>query len=444
MTTAYGAGSVNAVKNRKNYWEIRIFLGTDAQGKNKYVRKGFKGTRKQVELRKAELLRQLSKGGLSKYEDLTFGEYARFYFNDVLCVEKEGRENTIEFYRSILDNHLIPKLGRIKFSKMTYSLIQTYLRELKNTKKQRGTGTLTANSRDRIITVFKAIVRHAVQTEIIPPMPWLDRVKKPNARIEDGGTNKAYALSRDEAVELLNLSKEGKYFPFIALALATGMHISELMGLTWQDMDLETVTPTVSFWRTLGKVGEYRYPKNNNRVRKLSIDQKTAQVMRAHKATCMERLPGFSEDMSPFVNLEPGHPGGKFGQSVGVGETWNIAATSKYVKKLMVKMGLPAEASLKSTRHTHATDLLLAGVPLSTVSERLGHADITMTHRTYQHVMNQLDAMVVKALEKLDYLEAETHEIEKDATKDATNQEIALLEFSTIGDFVPENGVLAR
>ena len=53
----------------------------------------------------------------------------------------------------------------------------------------------------------------------------------------------------------------------------------------------------------------------------------------------------------------------------------------------------PAEplphARLHDLRHTHATTLLLAGVPVHVVAARLGHADPSITLRVYAHVINQ-------------------------------------------------------
>ncbi len=46
-------------------------------------------------------------------------------------------------------------------------------------------------------------------------------------------------------------------------------------------------------------------------------------------------------------------------------------------------------ARLHDLRHVHATMLLLAGVPVHVVSERLGHADPSITLRVYAHVIRQ-------------------------------------------------------
>jgi len=55
-------------------------------------------------------------------------------------------------------------------------------------------------------------------------------------------------------------------------------------------------------------------------------------------------------------------------------------------KKLVARSGIP-RIRLHDLRHTHATLLLKAGVPIKVVSERLGHATPAFTMATYQHVL---------------------------------------------------------
>jgi integrase len=63
---------------------------------------------------------------------------------------------------------------------------------------------------------------------------------------------------------------------------------------------------------------------------------------------------------------------------------------------------------LYDLRHTHATLLSLAGVHPKVVSERLGHANITITLETYSHVLPNMQA---EALSKLEGLMAEPTEV---------------------------------
>jgi integrase len=56
---------------------------------------------------------------------------------------------------------------------------------------------------------------------------------------------------------------------------------------------------------------------------------------------------------------------------------------------------------LYDLRHTCATLLLVAGVPLKVVSERLGHASITQTADTYSHVLRTMQRAAVDKLDAM-------------------------------------------
>ena len=71
-------------------------------------------------------------------------------------------------------------------------------------------------------------------------------------------------------------------------------------------------------------------------------------------------------------------------------------------------------ARLHDLRHVHATHLLLAGVPVHVVADRLGHADPAITLRVYAHVLRQHAAGVADVF-------AAAIEPEHDATPDAAN-----------------------
>ena len=51
------------------------------------------------------------------------------------------------------------------------------------------------------------------------------------------------------------------------------------------------------------------------------------------------------------------------------------------------RLGLPKDTSFHTLRHTHATWLLMDGVDMRTIQERLGHYDVSLTLRTYSHIM---------------------------------------------------------
>jgi integrase len=62
----------------------------------------------------------------------------------------------------------------------------------------------------------------------------------------------------------------------------------------------------------------------------------------------------------------------------------------------MAKKAGFASIHLHSLRHSHASQLLSRGVPLSTVSKRLGHADAAITARVYAHAFPEDDGIAAE------------------------------------------------
>jgi integrase len=70
------------------------------------------------------------------------------------------------------------------------------------------------------------------------------------------------------------------------------------------------------------------------------------------------------------------------------------------VVRRMRKAGIK-DASLHTLRHTHASNLLSKGVPLPTVSSRLGHSDTNITARIYSHALPDDDMRAADAWESV-------------------------------------------
>jgi len=117
--------------------------------------------------------------------------------------------------------------------------------------------------------------------------------------------------------------------------------------------------------------------------RVVSLDAGTVAVLREHRARQLaERLRMGSlwvETDYVFVNE--------------IGEPVHADTPSHVMPKLVRRAGVPP-ARLHDLRHMHATTLLLAGVPVHVVSDRLGHADPAITLRVYAHVIRDHTAEV--------------------------------------------------
>lgn len=171
----------------------------------------------------------------------------------------------------------------------------------------------------------------------------------------------------------LDFAADHRLGPLFTLAAMTGMRRGELLGLEWDDIDLAEGTATVK--RARVSVVSSGTPKSGE-GRLVDLDDRTAATLRAwRKRQREERLAAGSQwvdSASVFTDEfgRPLHPHAVFG----------------YFERAARDSGLPL-LNFHGLRHSHATVLLQAGVPVRVVAERLGHADPAMTLRVYQHVV---------------------------------------------------------
>jgi integrase len=172
----------------------------------------------------------------------------------------------------------------------------------------------------------------------------------------------------------------------------TGARRGEVLALRWRDVDLDA--GTISIRRSAGMVrvagqvaGVVEGSTKSGRPRPVDVDAGTVAVLRARKR---ERgalaLQLARDDALVFGDIEgqhrnPEHISRQFARDI----TRCRAAVGEEKLPLI---------RLHDLRHSHATILLLAGVPVHVVSQRLGHASPTITLAVYAHVMpgNQRDA----------------------------------------------------
>jgi integrase len=71
---------------------------------------------------------------------------------------------------------------------------------------------------------------------------------------------------------------------------------------------------------------------------------------------------------------------------------------SKAWQSAAAALGLP-RVTFHALRHTHASALIAAGLDVVKISRRLGHADPTVTLRTYAHLFDKADTTAASAIE---------------------------------------------
>lgn len=166
------------------------------------------------------------------------------------------------------------------------------------------------------------------------------------------------------------------------------MRRGEILGLKWEDVDLDAARLTVR--RSLVTVGyepRWSEPKTARGRRTISLDPGAVAALRAHRARqAEERLAlgsGYRDQGLVFSAVEGGpiHPQ-SFGQTF---------------ERLVVRAGLP-KIRFHDVRHSHVAHLIEAGVHVEVISKRIGHASAAFTLDQYGHLMRGLDEHAADAV----------------------------------------------
>lgn len=182
----------------------------------------------------------------------------------------------------------------------------------------------------------------------------------------------------DQLTAFLHLAENRRQYPSIWLAANTGMRRGELLGLRWDAIDIHQCRLSVN--RSAVSVAarpQEAGGKTRNSPRTVDLDAVTLGVLARWRERQIEEL-GRSDDRMPTSHQDGrrSHP---------------LADPVPSLRRAVARTTLP-QIRLHDLRHTHATLLLKAGVPVKVVSQRLGHSSPAFTMATYQHVLPGMQA----------------------------------------------------
>jgi integrase len=175
------------------------------------------------------------------------------------------------------------------------------------------------------------------------------------------------------------------------LSATTGLRRGELLGLRWQDVDLEAETASIS--QTLLAVGfkvSVGQPKTGRGYRQVALFPAAVDALRQHRTRMETEYAGrgktLTNDAFIFTRDDgaPVHPD-RFSELFDL----HIRAA-----------GLP-RIRLHDLRHTHATLGLAAGIHPKIMSERLGHSSISITLDTYSHAIPGMQREAAERMSEL-------------------------------------------
>lgn len=395
------------VANGGTRWRIRVHLGRDPETKKRTIITRTFDRKKDAEAEATRLERQKDLGALTAPSKETLARYLGRWLDNV----KEGRirARTLYDYRGIIKRYIqappagAPPIGSIRLDRLTPAAFEAlyafYWKE----------AGLAPRTIQYLHTILRQALNHAVKTGALPRNP-TDAVKPYEQAVEDQERPRKEkvmrAMSKDEAARFLIAAREDRLSALWHVLLLGGLRPGEALALVWEDADLDG--GKVHIRRSLTRTGiegwRLTEPKTDRARRVVVLPPVAIRALREHRRKQAE------ERLS--VGAEYAGHGFVFATAFGQPlEMTNLSSRS--FRRVMAAAELGSWEGkgkgrrfrpafrMYDLRHTAATLLLLAGENPKVVSERLGHASITLTLDTYSHV---LPAMQEASAEKLEIM----------------------------------------
>ena len=294
--------------------------------------------------------------------------------------------STIASYRKNIRLHIAPALGAVPLAALTTERIDRLYRELERGGRadhRQGEG-LSPRTVRYVHTILSSALGAAVKTRRLARNPAAD-TSPPTAR--QAKAPEMHPWTAGQLAAFLGWAGEHAPagFPLWHVLAFTGMRRGEALALRWRDVDLDEGTVRVR--RSAGMIrnagegaGVVEGDTKSGKPRLVDLDGPTVAVLKAHRR---ERgalaLQLARDDALVFGDIQgdhrnPEHVSRQFARDIA------------RARDELGGQALPV-IRLHDTRHTHATILLTAGVPVHVVSQRLGHASAVVTMTVYAHVL---------------------------------------------------------
>ena len=357
---ANGEGSIR--KRKDGRWEGRYVVGHDPITGKMISRNVLGKAQAEVKEKLRTAIENSKRLDYTQTGKYTVGQWMDEWFEAYAKVKV--RPSSHQTYKGYIENHIKPNIGDIPIEKLTSLQLQKFYRllltegripRIESEKQPRG---LSAKTVRNINQVISSAMDMAVRHKLILSNP-TEGCELP--KVEH---RKMKTLPAEQLGAFLREAKESSVYELYYLDLATGLRRGELLGLKWEDVDLQNGVIHVrrQVARVDGEVKELPL-KTKNSYRNISISQDAVAMlteMEAHRS-------------SDYVF--PSSTGGPISPD----------SVNNMLHRVLKRAGLPS-IRFHDLRHTFATLALQNGVDIKTVSGMLGHFSAGFTLDTYAHV----------------------------------------------------------
>ena len=304
------------------------------------------------------------------------------------AVKATIRPTTYRSYEQHVMCHIAPHVGSVKLAKLTGSQVNHLYAKLAETGKKDGKTDLSALTIHHVHTCLHKACKDAVRWGRLPKNP-VDAADPPSTR---GAAKKEMKTwNAKQLAGFLDSTSSDRLAPLWRVFAMTGMRRGEVCGLRWEDVDLEK--GRLSVRRALIPHGDgviVSEPKTAKGRRQIALDAVTVEAFKAQAA----------QQLADRDNAEVAWSESGYVFTMDDGRPMHPQSVSRAFGRALDAAKLP-RIRLHDLRHTHASLALAAGINPKVVSERLGHATVSITLDTYSHAIPALQEEAAERIARL-------------------------------------------
>lgn len=358
----------NIYKRKDGRYEGRYFKGRNINGKILF---GYIYGRTYTEVKQRLIKLKNSNPKLNVLNDKselyeTVYDYMTYWLKEY--AEKNVKESTYIRYYERIHGYIIPAIGNLKLSKVSQEVVKSFIDNLKNRK-------LSVSTIKGVYTLLNSSMKKAVLMQLISSNP-CENIKMPSMEKKE-----LNVLNRSEqiAIEIAASGHSKMAEIYTIVSLYTGLRIGEICALKWQDIDLYAGTLFVR--STLQRIKNIDSeidsktiiiegtPKSENSYRNIPISLDIVKKLKNYKAITN------NPNNKCYVlsgNLKPIEP-----------------RTLRYDFKRYLKSNNIPDISFHTLRHTYATRCIEYNFDIKTLSELMGHSNVSTTLKVYTHSVTE-------------------------------------------------------
>lgn len=410
-------------------WEYRFEIASVGGKRQHKSKAGFK-TKKEAEIAGAKAMAEYNNTGLTfEPSNISFSDYLDYWYDNYVVSSCKYRTQIV--YKQIIDQHIKPSLGVYMLRSLTPMTIQEYVNQKHKTGLKKTTLT-------NITSVLTGSLKYAVVPARLLQSSPAEYIKTPKIQAERTEVNRTI-ISLDDFNRMLERFEKGNPFRYaLLIGFYTGLRISEVYALTWEDIDFKEKTLTVNkqvykrnygleMRQTLKEKGKkeeksawyFGDPKTDASTRTIKIGDTLLNELKEYRKMQLKNQMEYGEYYTYiYKKEEKDEKGDTVYRLVEVENTVPVALpvtniimrkengqysstdSFKYAARV-IHYDLGIVFNFHSLRHTHATKLIESGVSIKAVQARLGHEHIETTLQTYVHNTDILEQEAVDAFEKI-------------------------------------------